>query len=152
MKQFLIALLGYALVLGAASFWLFGCSVTRAQVPPDLRELYDAKVAALVAAQETPEPEDDEAAEAELRELEEVVIERNTGPLARLLPGGLAVIALEAAKVAGSSRVRRHYGNAVRNVARGQVWVAIGDVMRGLGAAHSSPASAAASQQPSQQV
>jgi hypothetical protein len=85
-------------------------------------------------------------AEAQLAQVESKVIEGRAQPLNGLLPYGLGAVAVELLKVAGSRRVRRHYGSAVRSISRGQILVAAGDLLKGLGARHSSPESEAASE------
>lgn len=132
-------LLAYALVLIAAMLVLAGCAV-----PPDLRERYAEAVAQAEAAALTSDPADDAVAEARLVALEQAVIERNASPWASLLPGGIGVAAVSVLKVLGSRRVRRHYAGALKSISRGQVLVALGDVLKAEGASHSSPESAAA--------
>lgn len=137
-----LGLLVYAAILTAAML-IAGCAVSREQVPADLLGQYDA----LQGQLSDEDPANDAQAEAELTRLEGQVLQRNAAPLAGLLPYGLGS-ALTALVPLLGRRGRKHYGNALKSISRGKVMNAAGDVLKAMGAAHSSPESAAAASQP----
>lgn len=108
---------------------------------------------AALAAAETPDPTDDQAAaealaaanldlqqaEYALAKIEDEVARKQASPLASLLPYGIAPLALEAVVALSSRRKRKLYSSAFRNLSRGQLLTSAGDVLKALGAQHSTP-------------
>lgn len=143
---------------------------------PDLLPQYDSMVVeekglkaelesardALEAAAATEDPADDEEAaaavdriagsmeslEGRFAVLEEAVNRRQAemvgGPLNTLVPGA-GTLLLAAVPLLGR-RGRKHYANALRSATKGQLLTAVGDVLRAMGARHSSPESASAAE------
>lgn len=125
-------------------------------------ELETAK-AELEAAQATEDTSDDQAAEARIRELAPKLedlerqfldleqafnrrqVEPFLGPLDPFIPGGKELITLGLLPLLGR-RGRKHYGNALRNVPRGQLLTALGDIIKAFGLQHSTPQSAQAAE------
>jgi hypothetical protein len=134
---------GYAVVV-AGLLLMTGCAVSREQVPSDLLPDYDAAEALLADE----DPTNDAEAEAVLAEIEGRVLRRQAEPFAGLLPYGLGGALTSLVPLLGR-RGRRHYGAAVKSLSRGRVLTAAGDVLKAMGAQHSSPASEAAAVSPS---
>lgn len=133
-----------ALLLGA-------CALTRESTPPDLLPEFDALERAEAEAAQTPDPADDAEVARRFAELEAKVLQRRAQPLNLLYPG-LASMVTAMVPLLGK-RGRKHYKSAVKSVSKGQLLVAAGDVMKALGAQHSSPESeAAATPKPPSQV
>lgn len=141
-----LSLLGVYALCFVVAVLLVGCAVTRESAPPDLVPEWERLEQAEQAAALTPDRADDAAVEAQFAELEARVLQRNASPFASLLPGvGPVLVGL--VPLLGK-RGRKHYGNAIKRLSRGQVMVAAGDVLKAMGAQHSSPESEAASQPP----
>jgi len=133
----------------------------------DLLEQYDALVADEAKAQEsvasaeqqfeaaknTPDQSDDlPAAEAlakandglsileqRIARLEGEVVKRRASPLANLLPYGLGSALLSSILPLLGSRGRKLYASAFRNLSSGRLLIAAGDILKAVGAQHSSP-------------
>jgi hypothetical protein len=106
-------------------------------------------------AVESPDPADDlpaaeqlaqanqalNSVEARFADLERRILERRglkiAGPLNALYPG-IGALVMAAVPLVGK-RGRKLYGSALRNTSKGQLMVAAGDILKALGASHSSP-------------
>jgi hypothetical protein len=80
-----------------------------------------------------------QAIEDALAEIETQNIRDQASPFAPLLPAGLGVIALEAVTAFASKRKRKLYSSAFRALTKGQLLTTTGEILKALGAKHSTP-------------
>lgn len=172
LKQFFLPLIGLCLVVACAmnreSVQTYAPELApRYEAAEQQRDALGAELEAakadVEAAKLTPETSDDEAAdarvqalvpqiealEAEFRDLELAFNRRQTepflGPLDAFVPGAKELIGLGLLPLLGK-RSRKHYLNAAKRIPKGQLLVALGDVLKAFGLQHSSPESAAAAE------
>lgn len=158
-----------ALTAVGLSAGMVACTVSEPEVrreAPDLIQEYtsaqdaEQKAAAQVAvaeqeaqaAAQSSDPSDDlpaaerlaaanrdlQAAEDKLAAIEAEILKRRASPFAALLPGSIGGAVMALVPLAGK-RGRKLYGSAFRNLSKGQLLTAVGDVLKAMGAQHSSP-------------
>lgn len=108
---------------------------------------------AVEAAVASPDPADDvpaaealaaanqelQSVEAQIAPIEERTIRNQAEPFSPLLPYGLGALAIEAVVAISSKRKRQLYASAFRQLTKGQLLTSAGEILKALGAKHSSP-------------